>query len=210
MYKTPHFTEHDKQTVFDFVKAHPFITLIGNHNNRSVATQVPVLITEREGKLVLKGHMMRKSDHHIAFENNNDVLALFTGPHCYISASWYAERGIGGSWNYITVHARGQIKFFGAEETLGILTELTHKYEDNMPKPELVEHMTNEYLQTHIKAIAGFEIEISDLYPLFKLSQNRSDESYQNIAKELLATGNNDDVEIASEMIKRRPQLFEK
>lgn len=208
MYKTAYFTEHDMQTVTDFVKANPFATLIGNHNNRSVATQVPLLITEREGKLILRGHMMRKSDHHIALEGNSEALVLFTGPHCYVSAGWYAERGVGGTWNYLTVHARGQIKFFDGTETLKILTELTHKYEDNKPKPELVENMTDEYLQTHIKAIAGFEIVVDDLYPLFKLSQNRSDDSYRNIVNELLATGNNEDIAIANEMKKRRPQLF--
>jgi transcriptional regulator len=207
MYKTPHFTETEQQYVLDFIKTHTFVTLIGNDSTTSVATQVPVIIDERGGELYLRGHIMRKTDHCNAFEKNPNVLVLFTGPHCYISASWYNERGIGGSWNYITVHARGTIQLFGEKETLGILTELTHKYEEGQARPELVENMTDHYLQTHLKAIAGFEIKITDMHPIFKLSQNRNDESYQNIVAEL-RDGDTDQKEIASEMIKRRPELF--
>lgn len=207
MYKIPHFTETEQKHVLDFIKANPFITLIGNNGTTSVATQVPVMLTEEDGVIYLRGHIMRKTDHCNAFEKNPEVLVLFTGPHCYVSASWYSERGMGGSWNYITVHARGIIELFGDKDTIQILTDLTHTYEDNQPNPELVEKMTDEYLNSHVKAIAGFKIKITDMHPIFKLSQNRDDESYKKVVAELSDKGN-DDKEIAEEMIKRRPHLF--
>jgi transcriptional regulator len=208
MYKIPHFTETEQENVIAFIKEHPFVTLIGNDGVDSVASQVPVLITEEDGKLVLRGHMMRKTDHQLAFEKNQQVLVLFTGAHCYVSASWYSERGIGGSWNYITVHARGSIEMYGDEDTLAILTTLTHRFEDGGKKPELVENMTDAYINAHIKAITGFKIVIDSMDPIFKLSQNRDDPSYQTIVKELRATGDQDAGIIAEEMVKRRPGLF--
>ncbi|RYD54729.1 MAG: FMN-binding negative transcriptional regulator [Sphingobacteriales bacterium] len=207
MYKVPHFTETEQQEVIDFIKANPFATLIGNDGFTSVATQLPLIIHEKEGELYLQGHMMRKTDHCIAFEKNPNVLVMFTGPHCYVSASWYNERNTAGTWNYITVHARGTMQLMTDAETIKLLTDLTHKYEDSQTNPELVENMSDKYLHTHVKAIAGFEIKLTDLYPLFKLSQNRNDESYQNIVAHL-NEGANDEKEIAAEMIKRRPQLF--
>ena len=207
MYKVSHFTETSHQEIFDFIRSNPFVTLIGNDGTTSVATQLPVIIKEENGALHLRGHMMRKTDHCNAFEKNANALVLFTGPHCYVSASWYNERGMGGTWNYMTVHVRGTLRLLDEAETLKILTDLTHIYEDGQSKPELVENMTDKYLQTHIKAIAGFEISINDIYPLFKLSQNRNDESYQNIVA-ALKDGKRGEQEIASEMIKRRPELF--
>jgi transcriptional regulator len=208
MYKIPHFMETDDQAVVDFVRSTPFVTLIGNDGTIPVATQVPVMLVEKEGKMFLRGHIMRKTDHQIAFEKNPEVLVLFQGPHCYVSASWYSERGLGGSWNYITVHARGTIAMYGDDETIKILTELTHTYEDGQASPELVENMTSQYLQSNVKAITGFEVEIKSMYPIFKLSQNRDDESYKNVVKELKSTGDADSGMIADEMVKRRKELF--
>lgn len=208
MYKIPHFTEADQDNVMEFIRSQPFVTVIGNDGTNSVATQVPVMLTEKDGKLVLRGHIMRKTDHHLAFEKNNEVLVLFTGPHCYVSASWYSERGMGGSWNYITVHARGTIRLFGDEDTVDILRDLTHAYEDSQEKPELLENMTHEYVYGLVKAITGFEITINSMYPIFKLSQNRDDESYVNVVNKLNDTGDSDSEKIAQEMVKRRPGLF--
>ena len=77
MYKMPEFTESDQQAVRDFIYQHPFVVLTGCNNNIPVATQVPVLIHEQDEKMVLRGHIMRKTDHHLAFETNPQVLVLF-------------------------------------------------------------------------------------------------------------------------------------
>lgn len=208
MYHIPHFKETEEKYVREFIKSSSFVTLIGNDGNVSVATQVPVLITETEEGFKLRGHLMRKTDHQLAFEKNPEVLVLFPGPHCYVSASWYSERGLGGSWNYITVHARGRISMFGDEETIRILTDLTHHFEAGQEAPELVEHMTHQYVHSNVKAITGFEINIESVYPIFKLSQNRDDESYRNVVDQLRKADDADGHRIAEEMVKRRPQLF--
>jgi transcriptional regulator len=190
MYKMPEFTEKDKDVVLAFMKANPFVTLTGCHNNIPVATQVPVLMDERDGQIVLRGHIMRKTDYHLAFEANPQVLVLFTGAQCYVSASWYSERGIGSTWNFMTVHARGMMQFKDEAHTLQFLTELTHKYEDPQTNPELLENMSREkFVNPMMKAIVSFEIPIDSIYPIFKLSQNRDEESHARIIKELEARG---------------------
>jgi transcriptional regulator len=208
MYKLPHFTETDSKEIMEFIKSHPLITLIGNDGLSSAATQVPVLISGELNELKLRGHIMRQTDHYKAFLKNPEVLALFTGPQCYISSSWYSERGTGGTWNYITVHVRGTIRLFDDEETIQILTDLTRHFEQGQERPELVENMTHEYVHTNVKAITGFEITVHSLHPIFKLSQNRDDESYISIVKHLEAQSHAGAEAIADEMIKRREKLF--
>ena len=77
MYNLPYFKENDPQVVLQFMREHPFAVLSGcSAANKPVATQVPLLIEERDGKLFLQGHIMRQTDHHKAFESNPEVLPL--------------------------------------------------------------------------------------------------------------------------------------
>jgi transcriptional regulator len=109
----------------------------------------------------------------------------------------------------MTVHARGRIRFLDDAGTTQIITDLTTKYERDQQQPELVEHMPPDYVESLVKAIAGFEMEVASIYPLFKLSQNRSDVSYKSIVTHLLSTGSHHEHDIAAEMARRRAELFE-
>jgi transcriptional regulator len=94
------------------MREHPFVFLTGvNEENKPVATQVPVFIDERDGKLFLTGHIMRNTDHHKALKKNPNVLAVFTGPHVYVSDTWYDDPQQASTWNYMSVHAKGTIRF---------------------------------------------------------------------------------------------------
>ena len=85
MYNLPYFKESDKEVVLQFMREHPFAFLSGvDAEGKPVATQVPVFIDERDGKLFLTGHIMRNTDHHKAFEQNSNVLAVFTGPRIFV------------------------------------------------------------------------------------------------------------------------------
>ena len=121
MYSFPYYKEPDKEKVLAFIRQHPFAFLTGcDAGNKPVATQIPVFIDERDarpddqvgrGKLFLSGHIMKNTDHHKAFLHNPNVLAVFTGAHTYVSASWYASKGQASTWNYMIVHAKGMLKF---------------------------------------------------------------------------------------------------
>ncbi|MDQ6763391.1 MAG: FMN-binding negative transcriptional regulator, partial [Bacteroidota bacterium] len=94
MYKLPHFTEEDKDAVFDFMDKNPFAIIVGYDGNFPVATHVPLDIKKENGQIILTGHIMKNTDHHKAFLQNENVLVIFNGPHCYVSASWYQKKEV--------------------------------------------------------------------------------------------------------------------
>ncbi len=210
MYDLPYFKESDQRTVLDFIRAHPFAMLIGSCQDLPMATQVPVLIDEREGdRLLLRGHMMRNTDHHRAFGKNNEALCVFSGAHTYVSARWYSNPQTGSTWNYMSVHARGKIRFLSEPELLKILEQTTARFENDEDSPALFRHLPKAYVDSLKNAIIAFEIEVRALENVFKLSQNRDESSYERIMQELHAQGGNART-IAEEMSKRKAQLFQK
>ena len=206
MYNLPHFKEKDQQVLLQFMKQNPFAMLIGCANDLAAATQIPILIEQRENKIFLKGHFLRNSDHHKAFQQNTNALCIFTGPHTYVSASVYTNPQAVSTWNYMSVHARGQINFLGEQDLLKMLEELTNQYE----KPESAAsyaQLPKEYVERLANAIIGFEIEVTEMDHVFKLSQNKDKENYQRIIQHL----ENKDTEaqkIAVEMRTRKQQVF--
>lgn len=209
MYNLPYFKENDPAVVLRFMREHPFVLLTGvDQHGKPVATQVPVFIDEHEGRLFISGHLMRHSDHHKAFEKNPDVLALFTGPNTYVSASWYDNPHMGSTWNYITVHARGRIRFGEEEEVIKILQRLSLHYEKgNQESPTVYQNLPGSYTEKMLKGIVAFDIELTSLDNVFKLSQNRDAKSFSNIIEQLNKQEGDARV-IAAEMEKRKSTLF--
>ena len=208
MYNLPHFKEPDPQVVLDFVKQHPFAMLIGvDAELKPVATQVPVFIDDRNGQLFLTGHIQRKTDHHKAFEQNPNVLAVFTGAHTYVSASWYEDKQVASTWNYMSVHAKGVLRFLSTEELYEVLKRTTHHFENNPHSPSLVEKLSDEYVQNNMKAIIAFEVEVKEINHVFKLSQNRDEKSYDAIVDQLKEQGA-DAKEISGIMEARKHKVF--
>ena len=208
MYHPPHFTEKDRDTIISFMREYPFVTLIINYEGKSHATQIPVMLREQEDALYITGHVSRHTGHYPALEQSTEALLLFTGAHCYISASWYSRRGQASTWNYMSVQARGAVRMMDSEETLALITALTHQYEDGQLQPETVEQMSEEYIKANLAAIAGFEMKVSQLDATFKLNQNKDDESYRNVVAQLMASEDFNSITIAGEMMKLRPHLF--
>ena len=211
MYNLPYFKEGDQDVVLKFMRDHPFVFLTGvNDESKPIATQVPVFIDEKDGKLFLTGHIMRNNDHHKAFEKNPNVLAVFTSPHVYVSATWYDDPHQASTWNYMSVHAKGTIKFGNKEDLIAILKRLTLHYENNNPASTTVfNNLTSEYTEPLLKAIVAFEVEVVSIGNVFKLSQNRNEKSFHNIMEKLNGQGS-DGKFIAEEMKKRQHQLFGK
>lgn len=210
MYNLPYFKEQDHQVVLQFMREHPFATLAGcGIDNKPVATQVPLLIEERGDKLILQGHIMRQTDHHKAFEKNPEVLAMFTSPHIYVSATWYDNPSQGSTWNYITVHAHGQLRFTDENGLISLMKKLTLHFENNNPQSATIyDNLPDEYTSKLVKAIIGFEIEVQQIDNVFKLSQNRDEKSFHTIVEKLEQQGH-DGIYIANEMKQRAAKLFD-
>ncbi len=109
MYKLPYYTEDNEEKLLQFMQANSFAILTGISDRYPVATHVPLTIDVQQDKIICTGHIMKNTDHHRAFIKNENVLIIFNGPHCYVSASWYLNPVQASTWNYMTVHAKGKI-----------------------------------------------------------------------------------------------------
>lgn len=209
MYNLPYYKEHDEELIKHFVRDHPFAFIAGsNAMGEPIATQAPVFIDERDGKIYLTGHIMRNTDHHKAFEQNPKVLTVFTGPHIYVSATWYSNPYQASTWNYMSVHAKGTIRLGNEEELIPILKRLTLHYENGNPESTTVfDNLPPEYTARLMKAIVSFEIEVTSMDHVFKLSQDRDEKSYDNIIAQLNRQVG-DSQEIAGIMEKRKEKVF--
>lgn len=209
MYNLPYHKEKDEQQIRAFIKQYPFAFLTGcDSTNRPVATQVPIFIEDRDGKQVMRGHIMKNTDHHKAFLHNENVLVVFTGKHTYVSGTWYSNPYTASTWNYMSVHLKGIIRFLDDSALEDILRMTTLYFEDqNDQSPTVFDNLPVEFKQRVMGAIVAFEIEVKEMDTIFKLSQDRDAESYQNIINKLKEQDEDGRV-IAAEMEKRAKQLF--
>ncbi|MBK7882117.1 MAG: FMN-binding negative transcriptional regulator [Saprospiraceae bacterium] len=209
MYNLTYFKEKEKQTLVKFMEDNRFAFMTGSFlSGIQVATQIPVLLEERNGELYLQGHIMRNTDHHKAFVENPNALLVFTGPNCYVSASWYSNPQVGSTWNYMSVHVGGQVSFMTNEELIQFMRKLTLKMEKgNKQSLTFIDNLPEQYVDKMMPAIVGFEIRAEKMENVFKLSQNRDEKSYLNIISKLEEQGGSSAL-IAEEMIKRKAELF--
>ena len=191
------------------MEENPFAFMTGSFlSGKQVATQIPILYEKRNGELYLQGHIMRNTDHHKAFNENPNALLVFTGPSCYVSASWYTNPQIGSTWNYMSVHIGGTINFMSNDELIQFMRKLTLKFEKgNKRSLTFYDNLPDQFLNKMMPAIVGFEIKAEQMENVFKLSQNRDEKSYLNIISKLEEQGGQNAL-IASEMRKRKTELF--
>ena len=209
MYSLPYFKDNDPAVIKKFIEQHPFAFLAGcDADNQPAVTQVPLLINEKDNTFFLVGHIMRQTDHHKAFEKNPNVLCVFTSPHTYVSATWYSDPKQASTWNYISVHVKGKLKFLDADGLVSVMKKLTLHFEGNNPQSSTIfDNLPDDYTQRLMKAIIAFEIEVVSIENVFKLSQNRDEKSYYNIIEKLQQQGS-DGSYIADQMKQRASQLF--
>ncbi len=209
MYDLPHHKEKNEKVINEFIASYPFAYLSGSDSdNKPIATQVPVFIEERDGKKILRGHIMKNTDHHKAFLHNKNVLVVFTGHHCYVSGTWYSNPHTPSTWNYMSVHAKGIIRFLDDEALIDVLRMTTLHFENyNKQSATIYDNLPAEYTQRLMKAIVAFEIEVHDVDTVFKLSQDRDLKSYENIIMQLKKQDESGQV-IAAEMEKRKEEVF--
>lgn len=211
MYQHPEYKDDKTDRVTRFIEDNPFAVISGcDLKYNPVATQAPVFLEEHDGKKVIRGHMIKGSAHHKAFLENNKVMVLFPGAHTYVSATWYDDKQSASTWNYMTVQAKGTIRFPGEEQLIEILRKTTLHFENNDPgSTTIYDNLDPEYTNRLLHAITAFEVEVHDLDHVFKLSQDKDKDSFENIIKEL-QKGDAASQSIAGEMEKRKKGLFEK
>ncbi len=204
MYIPKNFENKDTKAISEFIRKNSFAILTSIVDEKPFATHLPLELEINEaGKWCLLGHFSRANQQAKSLKDGVEVLAIFNGPHAYVSSGWYNHANV-PTWNYIAVHLYGKIRIFNDEELHAHLTSLTAHYERNMEKPQDVGSMPAEMVKTQMKGIIGFQIEVTKIEGKWKLSQNRNEEDYKNVITELEKLNEYDSKVIAEEMKKLR------
>jgi len=192
LYVPSHFSADDRAAVARIVHDHPFATLVTPAATEPQVTHLPLIhLADCEPHGTLVGHFARTNPH--AAANGVESIAIFHGPHAYVSPSWYAApEGAVPTWNYAVVHAHGRLELVERpEETRAILDLMIQRFEAPRADPwELgLEHRV---LEAMVRAIVGFRLRIRRVEAKFKMSQNRSREDRIRVANALDAEPHSD------------------
>ncbi|MGO4818184.1 FMN-binding negative transcriptional regulator [Flavobacterium sp. W22_SRS_FP1] len=197
------YKNENQEEIRAFLVKYSFGILVNQTNGKLCATHIPLeLDTNKEGKEILLGHISKENPQWKGFADNDQVLAIFSGPNSYISSSWYNHENV-PTWNYIAVHVYGKIKIIEGEAVIDSLKKLIDKYEQNSDNPIRIANLS-EQTMIQTRGIVAFEIEIQEIQATKKMSQNRDDTDHSNIILELEKTKSAQSIAVAKEMIKCR------
>jgi transcriptional regulator len=186
MYLPKHFNEADRQRINALIRDHGFATLISTTPDGPLVTHAPVQLDVSRNVLI--GHIARANPHADALQNGASMLAIFHGPHCYVSPTWYVDENANvpnvPTWNYAAVHATGSVTRIDDDAAKWkIVTDLAAQYEAGSAAPwdprGLAAHVSK------LGAIVGFEIAITKIEAKLKLSQNRSVADQEHVIAKL-------------------------
>jgi transcriptional regulator len=207
MYIPRSFRESDPAFLRRFLHAHAFATLVTWDGTAPVATHL--LLETREdavGRMVLSGHMSRENPQWKSFATGAEALAIFQGPHAYISASWYSVPSA-PTWNYVNVHAYGVPSLIEDREELHALLKRLVDWQERETPPETryrIESLSEDFLAGMMNGIVGFHIPVSRIEGSAKMSQNRNLNDYDVIISRLKERRDPASLAVAAEMEKRR------
>ncbi len=201
MYTPDIYKNTDKSELLAYIRKNPFGILVINNGEVPIATHIPMMLHEVNGESVLVGHISKENDQGKLFYDSPKSLAIFQGPHSYVSSSWYSHDNV-STWNYIAVHVYGKIKVMTELELYEHLIQLTNHFEAKSEKPKYFENIGPKTIRENITGVTGFTMTIETIQSSFKLSQNRNKEDHTSIISELEKSGDANAKEVAKEMRK--------
>ncbi|WP_406687867.1 FMN-binding negative transcriptional regulator [Rossellomorea vietnamensis] len=197
MYIPKDFKITDESVTFGVIEQHSFATLFSQHDGKPVATHLPLLLNKE--KTHLYGHFARPNPQWKEIEQQT-VLAVFHGPHCYISPSWYETNQTVPTWNYVSVHVYGEVEL---NEDDHELVESLHELVSTFEAPDSsysLGDLDPALLAGMSKGVQGFKIKINQMEGKAKLSQNHSTERQERVIRELEQKPSTDEQQIAAWM----------
>ncbi|MEH7072616.1 FMN-binding negative transcriptional regulator [Neobacillus drentensis] len=199
MYIPKHFNIDDEKVIYDFIEKYGFATLFSHHNWEPYATHLPLMLNKSENALY--GHFARSNEQWRDVENQQ-VLVVFQGPHCYISPSWYETMKAVPTWNYVSIHLYGSLEIIEDSEVIfESLNDLVNKYESS-DSPYHLHDVEPSFIEGMGKGIVPFRIKITKIEAKAKLSQNQPVERQELIIKNLENSTNQDQIQVAALMRK--------
>jgi len=189
----------DQNSILSFIEDHAFATVITQSMN---ANHLPLLLRrgDEQSEPQLCGHFARPNSDLIS-QNGQKVLIIFSGPHSYISPTWYQKGPAVPTWNYAAVHVTGTLEFCSEEDTWNDLNALVAKYESSLLSQEQL--MPEQYRRKLAKAICGFRVSIDTIVAKEKLGQNKTSGDQLGIYNGLIDHGGLDELSLAHYMRQR-------
>jgi transcriptional regulator len=187
MYVPKHFQENDWLEIRKVIEANSFATIVSCNDGVPTATHVPLRLLEVDGQAKLQGHVSRANPHWRLLEAGERTLAIFAGPHSYVSPRWYDHVNV-PTWNYIAVHVYGKARLVtDADEARLVMKDLVDQYEGATEAASRysLESLPDAYRESQMKGIVAFEISVDEVQASFKLSQNRNAGDYDNVIAQL-------------------------
>ncbi len=188
MYVPKHFQEDDLHEIKRLIREYPFATLVSTSVIGSVASHVPLELDEqRDGTMQLVGHLARANPQWQSLTVEADVLAIFSGPHAYISPDWYGTPAV-PTWNYQSVHLYGRpIVTHDPDEIRATLAGLLSRHhrpvtEDSMEEDLALSKKTMDAL---VRNVVGIRVVVDRIEAASKLSQNRSSADQASVIEHL-------------------------
>jgi len=210
MYNPEAFRETDLPTIHDFVDRNGFAVLTTvDEAGVPLASHLPLHLRRSSGgtveePAVLVGHMAKQNPQWRSAAGRQ-ALVVFSGPHCYVSPTWYAEPNTVPTWNYIAVHAYGRVELTeDPTELRRILSDSVALYESGMPKPWEFDP-TSELSEALVKQIVGFRITVERWEGKWKLNQNQSLVRRKRVVAVLAARSDAASQAVAAEMQRMLP-----
>jgi transcriptional regulator len=205
MYVPPAFVESDLTKLHGFIETNSFGLLVSQVDGLPFASRLPFLLERQSGTQgTLIGHLARANPQW-AEANGQSALAIFFGPHAYISPTWYETEQVVPTWNYVAVHAYGRFQMVQDEASLlQIVQKFVRFYEQGMPCPWSFDPATT-FVKRMLGQIVGFRIEIEKIEGKWKLNQNHSAERRKKVVVALLKQGDEDSQAIAALMQEMLP-----
>jgi transcriptional regulator len=199
MYTPASFKLSDADELRRFMRKHSFAMLVTQGKSGMTVSHLPLLFDPDAGPHgTLLGHMARANPQWRDIEG--EALAIFAGPHAYISPTWYESPGTVPTWNYMAVHAYGALQLVEDREGLHeILTRTVSVYERRMPEPWSYD-VADPDIDNMLRAIVGFRIEVTRLDGKAKLNQNHPEERRRKVIRALEAQTDEDSQAIAKLM----------
>jgi transcriptional regulator len=206
MYSDEKFMVRDLDEIRAFVEQYPLATIVAtDHTGQFVASHIPLLVQEWGDQIVLRGHVMRDTDHAKALNHSPTIFVSFLGPDAPILGSWQLTPRFGGTWNYQAVHVWGTTHGRDLETLVEHLEDLKNRFETS---PDHKFHsLPLDYVDALLPHIECIDIVVSDLKCIFKLSQNRRIEEFDRTVENLTSKGGKSAL-VAEEMRIRRERFF--
>jgi transcriptional regulator len=194
-----HYRERDPTVLFAAMRAHAFATIISaDEDGAPLATWIPFVIEGTPARPVILGHLARINDQWRSWSAERPVLALFQGPHHYVSPAWYASSPNVPTWNYIAVQVRGRPRLLEDQaEVEAMLGRLVAQFEAARETPWELADQPAGYRSQMARGIVAFELLVEEITGAWKLSQSKSTPDREGAIAGLRAAGGDDALAVA-------------